>query len=147
MTSAEVILAQFGRSSCGAPCSEADVQRAEQLLGWRMPDDFRSLYLVFDGFRGPTEAQFLWPLFAKDGLVDFNRFLREGSDFPRGFVDSCVFFGDAGIGDMWGFKRELPGQVIRWSASWGEDFEIAGASPVDVWLKEKETYEEIEKKG
>jgi hypothetical protein len=146
MTASQTICTQFGGASCGAPCSEADIVRAERLLGCRLPDELRSLYLAFDGFRGPTEARFLWPLFAKEGLVDFNRFLREGSEFPHEFVASCIFFGDAGIGDMWGLKRDLPGQVIRWSASWGEDFEIAGASPIEVWLIEKKSYE-IENRG
>ena len=117
------------------------------MLGARFPRELRSLYLAFDGFRGPTEARFLWPLLAKDGIVDFNGFLREGSEFPRSFVSSCLFFGDAGIGDMWGFKDDLPGQIIRWSTSWGDDFEIAGTSMLDVWMGEKKTYDELARKG
>jgi len=147
MNPRETIHAQFGRAACGAPCSEADVSRAELFLGAPLPSELRSVYLVLDGFRGFAEARFLWPLFAKDGLVDFNRFLREGAEFPRAFVTSCIFFGDAGVGDMWGVKYDLPGRVIRWSASWGEDFDIAGSSPLEVWLSQKKIYDEIEKRG
>jgi len=147
MTSSEMIREQFGSGACGAPCSESDLARAEGLLGEHLPEDLRRFYFAFDGFRGPTGARFLWPLFAKDGLVDFNHFLRQGDEFPHEFVASCVFFGDAGIGDMWGLKRDLPGQVIRWSASWGDDFEIAGSSPVEAWLREKKSYDELAQMG
>ena len=147
MTAIEVIRTQFGDVACGAPCGEADIVRAEQALGEQLPSELRSYYLAFDGFRGPTQARFLWPLFARDGLVDFNRFLRQGDEFPNRFTTSCLFFGDAGVGDMWGLKHDLPGQIIRWSASWGEDFEIAGASMLEVWLHEKRSYDEIATKG
>lgn len=124
------------------PCTEEDLILAEESLGQRVPPAIRSLYLAFDGFRGPTNARFMWPLFGRDGLVEFNRFLRSGREFPKAFVSSCLFYGDAGIGDMWGIKDDLPGSVIRWNASWGEDFEEAGATPIDVWLKEKAVYDD-----
>ncbi|PTY02048.1 hypothetical protein DB347_25155 [Opitutaceae bacterium EW11] len=143
---AEEVRAQFTGFEFGPPCAEVEVTRAEHALGQQLPLAIRSLYLAFDGFRGPTNARFMWPLFGRDGLVEFNGFLRSGSEFPRAFVSSCVFYGDAGIGEVWGIKHELPGRVIRWNASWGEDFEDAGSAPLEVWLKEKAAYDELARK-
>jgi len=143
---AEIIRAQFAGFEFGSRCAEADVAHAEQILGSRLPPAIRDLYLAFDGFQGPTNARFMWPLLGKDGLVEFNLFLRNGSEFPKSFGSSCVFYGDAGIGDMWGIKDDLHDRVIRWSASWGEDYEESGATPLEAWLKEKSSYEQLGKK-
>lgn len=147
MTPVETIGSVFGNVACGHPCSESDIVRAELELGGQLPGELRLYYQAFDGFRGATDARFLWPLFGKDGLVGFNRFLRGGAEFPRHFTSSWVFFGDAGIGDMWGIKGDNPGHVIRWSVSWGEDFEIAGDSILNVWLTEKRRYDGLTQKG
>src|SRR5690349_16735751 len=128
MSIAQRVREEFSGFAFGAPCSTEDILRAERQLGESLPAQLRELYLAFDGFRGPTGAQFFWSLFGQNGLVEFNGFLRDGEEFPYAFVCSCVFFGDAGIGDMWGIKHDLPGKIIRWDATWGEDFEVAGDS-------------------
>ena len=125
----------------GTPATPDDLQRAEGELGEPIPPVLRDLYLAFDGFLGPTNAQFLWPLFAENGLVRFNNFLRAGDEFPHEFVSSCIFFGDEGIGAMWGIKRDLPDAIILWDAEWGEDYEIVGSSPLDDWTRSKRDYE------
>jgi hypothetical protein len=147
MDAIQTVRAEFSGFAFGEPATQGDIERAERELGESLPAVLRDFYRAFDGFRGPTEARFLWPLFAKSGLVDFNRFLREGNEFPHAFVSSCIFFGDAGIGDMWGIKRDLPGTVIRWDASWGEEYEVAGNSPLETWLAEKKFYEGLPEKA
>src|SRR5262249_37231707 len=105
---------QFAGFSFGAPGSEAAIQRAETALGEPLPRVLRELYGAFDGFLDPTDAVFFWPLFAgkwgDSALVDLNRFLREGDEFPRDFVSRCIFFGDDGGGPFWGMKMDLPGK-------------------------------------
>jgi len=145
MTPAQIIKEAFRGFPFGQPCTPANIARAEHDLE-SLPEELREFYRMFDGFHGPTDAHFFWSLFEKNGLVDFNRFLRSGDEFPHRFVSSCLFFGDAGIGDMWGIKRDLPGKVVRWDASWGEDFQIAGESLVEVWLAEKKTFDGLKKK-
>lgn len=127
----------------GEPATLEDLTRVESKVGEPLPAILRDLYLAFDGFRGPTNARYLWPLFGKDSLVEFNGFLRHGGEFPHDFVHSCIFFGDEGIGPMWGIKRDLPGSIICWDAEWGEDFEVVGATPLDVWLRSKHDFDAI----
>jgi hypothetical protein len=135
--------AMFTGRTFGPPCAEADIQRAEAALGEPLPPALRELYLAFDGFRGSTDASFLWPLFAEEGLVAMNQFFRGDALFPQELVLRCLFFGDNGCGPQWGFKSDLPGQVIRWSAAWGEEFEVVGTNLLDVWRVEKQSYDSI----
>lgn len=127
----------------GAPATPEDLLRAEEALGHPVPPPLRELYLAFDGFSGPTHAQFFWPLFAPNGLVEFNRFLRNGDEFPHDFVSSCVFFGDEGVGSMWGIKQDLPDSIILWDATWGEEYEVVGTCPLEVWEQAKGDYDEL----
>jgi SMI1 / KNR4 family (SUKH-1) len=143
----EEVQRHFAGFSFGAPCSDAEIQRAEAALGEPIPDVLRELYRAFDGFLGPTDSVFFWPLFAgkwgECGLVDLNRFLREGDEFPRDLVSRCIFFGDDGGGPFWGIKRDLPGKVICWDAEWGDEFHMVGENPLEVWIAAKKAYEEL----
>ncbi len=125
----------------GAPCTKADLYRAEILLGEPLPPVLRELYLAFDGLLGSTDAGFFWPLFGPEGLVEMNRFFRSNDLFPQELVSQCLFFGDNGCVPQWGIKRDLPGKVIQWDAEWGTDFEVLGDSPLDVWKSEKLLYD------
>jgi hypothetical protein len=81
------------------------------------------------------------------GLVQMNRFLRENAHgpFPQEIVSQCLFFGDDGIGAQWGFKKDLPGKIIKWDARWGKDFEVVGDGPLEASVAEKEIYDRIER--
>jgi hypothetical protein len=127
----------------GAPSTEADLRRAEAVLGEPLPPDLRQLYLAFDGFLGPTDAAFFWPLFGREGLIELNQFYRDDELFPQELVSRCLFFGDNGCGPQWGFKRDQPGKVIQWDAEWGADFEVVGDSPLEVWRAEKQFYDSL----
>lgn len=124
----------------GAPCHESDIARAEASLGEPLPVVLRELYMEFDGFRGPTDAAFLWTLFGREGLVGMNQFFRAESVFPQELMSRCLFFGDNGCGIQWALRRDLPDTVIQWEASWGGEFEVVGRNPIEVWRLEKELY-------
>lgn len=137
----------FAAYEFGSPCTEEQLARAELLLGERIPSLLRDLYLAFDGFLGPTHASFFWPLFEKrpgaGALVEMNRFLRSG-EFPEPLMSQCLFYGDAGVGPCWGLKRDMPGKIILWDAEWGDDFEIVGTNPLEVWLEGKRKHDALE---
>ena len=143
MAAADEVRKLFAGNSFGAPCTEADIRRAEEALGEPLPPGLRELYLAFDGFLGSTNAGFFWPLFGREGLVAMNKFYRGDDLFPQALVSQCVFFGDSGCGPQWGFKRDLPDKVIQWDAEWGADFEVVGDSPLDVWRAEKQSYDSL----
>jgi hypothetical protein len=141
MTAADEVRAMFPGHSFGAPCTEEDIRRAEGALGELLPPILRELYLSFNGFLGSTNAGFFWSLFGREGLVELNLFYRGHNVFPAELMSQCLFFGDNGCGQQWGFKRDLPGRVIQWDAEWGQDFEIVAGDPVDAWRVEKQLYD------
>jgi hypothetical protein len=143
MAAADEVRTLFAGYSFGAPCTEAELRRAEEALGESLPSVLQELYLAFDGFRGSTNAAFFWPLFGPEGLVVLNQFYRGDNLFPRALVSQCLFFGDDGCGPQWGLRRDLPGKIIRWDAEWGEDFEVVGATPLEVWRTTKQWYDSL----
>jgi hypothetical protein len=144
MTAADEVRAMFPGRPFGAPCNEADIVRAEAALGETMPTMLRDLYLAFDGFHGPTDAGFFWPLSGREGFVEMNQFFRADPVFPQELVSQCLFFGDNGCGAQWAVKRDLHDTVIQWEASWGAEFEVVGKSPAEVWRAEKQLYLEAD---
>jgi hypothetical protein len=148
---AEKVKAEFPNAAYGSPCSDEDIRRATAALGEPLPAILEEFYRAFNGFHGPTNAGFFWPLFASTnnptGLVEMNAFFRENVDdpFPREIVSQCLFFGGDGIGGQWAFKTDQPGKIIKWDASWGTDVEIVGDSPLEAWVAEKKVYDDMQR--
>lgn len=146
MATADDIREIFVGCFFGPPCTENDLRRAELALSAPLPPALRSLYAAFDGFRGPTNAGFFWPLFGRDGLVDRNLIYRD-EPFPIEWTSQCIFFGDYGCGAMWGIKWDLPNSVIAWDPEFGTDFDVVGCSPFETWRAEKQRYDALAEEG
>jgi hypothetical protein len=150
-TEAEKVKAELPDATYGPPCSDGDIRRAASASGEPLPAVLEEFYRTLNGFRGPTNAGFLWQLFASPmnptGFVEMNRFFRENADdpFPREIVSQCLFFGDDEIGAQWAFKKDQPGKIIKWDPRWGTDVEVVGDSPLEAWLAENEIYDRMER--
>jgi len=88
----------------GAPCSIEEINKAEKILEHPLPAELRNIYLNANGFRGPTHAAFLYPLFTQqtfnsETLVNFTVHLRNDPNQPK-FWQHAIAFGDYGIGDL-----------------------------------------------
>lgn len=143
----EAVKQLFAGNLFGPPCDEAQLAVAEAELQVAVPSELRCFYLAFDGFLGPTAAYFFWPLFARDnrreiGFVERNKWLRTSFEFPKELMSRCLFFGDDGCGSFWGVHHEVPGKVIEWKGAQGDEFEIAGTDPGDVWSRAKQRYDD-----
>lgn len=147
MRVAEEVRAHFVGRWFGSPATEAAIRGAEDALGEPLPPALRELYLAFNGFNGPIDAAFFWPLSAPEpgtgGLVEMNLFFRGNDLFPQELVAQCLFFGDNGIGPQWALHRDRPEQVIKWDARWGTEVEVSGATPLEAWLAEQRFYDEV----
>jgi hypothetical protein len=147
------VRSNFADCSFGAPCTEADLLRAEAALGEDLPSVLRELYRGFDGFRDPDDNQFLWPLFAlqlgQEALVETNQFFREGHFLSQDLAAQCLFFGAHACGPeyAWGIKRDLPGKVIEVHPYSDAPFSVIGNSPLDVWLAFKHQMREMRREA
>jgi hypothetical protein len=94
-------------TSFGQPGAEQQIADAERQLGHALPAALRRLYRAFDGFCGPANAAFLWPLFGDDGLVRRNLFGRSQRWAPS-WHGQVILFGDNGVGDYRGIPCDRP---------------------------------------
>lgn len=139
----------FSGGKFSPPCSEEGLKRAQAALGRPLPQELVELYRSFNGFLGTTMASFLWPVFRPDeimpGLVEMNLFFRNDPDvFPEAVVAKCLFFGSDGIGGNWGYHDDYAGKIIRWAPVDGDEVEVVGSTPLEVWLAEQASYDELE---
>jgi hypothetical protein len=122
------------------------IAEAERLLGHELPPQIKSLYLEFDGFKGPTDAPFLFPVLERPGgrgesLVTYTLFFRGEGYFPA-WVQDAVVLGDNGTGAAWFILLKEESQLVRWDAEW-EEYEPVEGSLLDAWYKEKAMYESL----
>jgi hypothetical protein len=149
MAMAQDIRQLFHGFPFGSACSPNDIAVAENRLGHSLPSMFRDLYLQFDGFTGPTNAAFFYPLlvpssFSQAALVEHTLFLRSEDYFPK-FLHRAVVFGDYGTGPCWAVSLDAPSRIIEWDAEWGEDYEVLEGTPFEIWKNKKEWYESLPK--
>lgn len=126
-------MSDLGALETGQPCTEREIIDAERILGFSLPQELRNVYLSVNGFAGPSEARFLYPLTRRESfslvtmlrLTQVLRGLPEAASLWR----AAVAFGDYGIGSTWGMTAE--GRVFEW---WPQD----GAEPffLDVSLQQ-----------
>lgn len=150
MSAAQRVQQLFHGFPFGPACRPNDIAVAEDRLGHPLPPILRDLYLQFDGFAGPTNAAFFYPLlvpssFSQAALVEHTLFLRSESYFPK-FLHRAVAFGDYGIGPSWVIALDTPDRIIEWDAEWGDDCEILEGSLFDIWKDKKEWYESLPKR-
>jgi hypothetical protein len=134
----------------GRPCTGEEIARAEKQLGHPLPPSVRELYEEINGFRGPTDAPFFFPLLDDPGnstrqsLVGYTLFLRSEDYFPS-FLANAVAVGDDGTGPMWLVFLDQPQRVALWDPEWGDEVEWLEGGLFDVWLKAKANYDAIRK--
>jgi hypothetical protein len=138
---------RFSEDKFGHPCDESQFVTAEKALGHLLPPILVDLYRNFDGFRGPTDAEFLYPLLlprrsTATSLVEHTKFLRSADYSPR-FIQRTVAVGDTGIGPCWLLEIDSPKRLLWWDAEWGEDYEVVPYGLPEAWYRAKEDYDSL----
>jgi hypothetical protein len=144
MFNPEEVRSTFPEGVFRAPVTLEQIAEAERLLGHQLPTQLRSLYLAFDGFQGPTNAPFLFPLLDRPGprgesLVTYTLFFR-GEDYFPSWVQRAIALGDSGTGTAWFMLVDEGDRLVRWDAEW-EEYETVEGNLLDAWCKEKALYE------
>jgi hypothetical protein len=126
------------------PASPDAVASAEQALGHPLPAPLRDLYSAFDGFEGPTNAPFMYPLLRAPSpmgaaLVPYTQFLRlECADVK--WLHRAVAVGGEGVGPSWFILLDDPETIVQWDAEWGDEYEVCSGTLLDVWIKSNALY-------
>ncbi len=141
MTTPEQLRNSFPNGVFGAPVSAQVIAEVEAELGHALPQVLRDLYLDFDGFMGPLNTPFLFPLRERpnamqESLLSFTRFLRD-EDYCPPWLHRAVAIGGDGSGSAWFVLLESPDGAVRWEAEWGPEYEQLEGSLLDIWLSKK----------
>jgi hypothetical protein len=128
------------------PATAAAIAQAEHELGHSLPDQLRNLYLEFDGFQGPTGANFLFPVFEwagpnSESLLTYTQFFR-GEDYFPDWLEHAVALGDNGTGTTWFVLLNQGERLVRWDAEW-EEYKHVDGSLLDAWVAGRKIYESI----
>lgn len=137
---------EFANGVFRKPVTVAAIAQVEQALGHPLPDQVRSLYLEFDGFQGPTGANFLFPVLERatpgsESLLTYTQFFRSEDYFPE-WLQRAVAVGENGTGATWFILLEERERVVQWDAEWEEYEEVKG-NLIDAWIEERKLYESV----
>jgi hypothetical protein len=126
------------------PADPAEVDQVERELGVPFPDWLRRIYLASDGFVGPSGVRYLYRLKERNGVSDFNLFLRQEWTDATWLKDAIVF-GDNGLGGsstvQWG---TLNGRLVEWCLGDGPEYQLLDVDIFGLWEREQRTWDELE---
>jgi SMI1 / KNR4 family (SUKH-1) len=145
----------------GPPASESEILRAEQALAMTMPEWLRETYRHFDGISGDINTPYLFPISDKNGLIDWNQFLRNewklmlpqwkesapGVDWKSLDVSRLLIIGNHGLGygNEWAVDLNHGSRVVRFDCSNFDEQPVIGETIVDVYQKHLEFLAECER--
>jgi hypothetical protein len=119
----------------------ADVERQ---LNVPMPPWLREVYLSCNGFSGPTDECYLYPLHGREGVGEFTLFLREQEWAPAWLECAIVFGYIGGSGSTTAHTVALDGQLIEWCYGDGERYTVLEGGLLDLWGKIQARWDEFE---
>ena len=127
----------------GEPATEEMIRAAEQALGVELPHWLREIYLGCDGFSGPTNVHYLYPLEGPGGVRAFTLFLR--SEWALPWLERAIIFSDNGVGTSctvhWG---ALDGKLITWCYGDEGAFSYLDCNLFDEWRREQEKWDSLD---
>ena len=136
----------FPQGRFASPATNEAISSAEAALGVRFPAQLRALYLECDGFREDRgNAKYLLSLTEEDfigSLISTTRFHWEeiGTFWPQLDLRPYIFFGFSCGDEAWGISWRRPDQIIAFHHHMEGDFEVAGASIVEVYKADYARY-------
>jgi cell wall assembly regulator SMI1 len=137
------VRSHFSNGQFGQPCAAEHIARAEEALGVLLPEALLDLYRAFDGFRGPTNAQYLFPLFS---CIDGGSSLCESTLFFRDWrmvdLSRFVFFGSSTADESWGISLNDPKKIIAYHHHMEDEYEVVGSDIFQVYLADEKKCQE-----
>jgi hypothetical protein len=113
----------------------------EQKLGKSLPKDVFAKYLEFNGFRGPTECQFLYTieLEKETDLLRVNSLIHNEDWFPSE-LESLLLIGDDGSGSFIAFDT-IKEVAVLWHPEDGTEIQETRNTISEMWEYVEGLYE------
>jgi hypothetical protein len=90
-------------SEYAAPASLEEIDKVEQVLNVKFPEELRNLLCETNGVKGEYKIDLIWSLYR---IKSDNELFRNNTDFKELFMpfDHLLFFADAGNGDQFAYS-------------------------------------------
>ncbi|MFJ2701914.1 SMI1/KNR4 family protein [Streptomyces sp. NPDC087428] len=128
----ELISPWLSTLEVGEPAGEADLYRAESILGHPLPSVLRQLLVEFDGVADEYGTDVVW---STQQIADSNLEFRNSGEFAELYApfDRLLFFGDNGGGDQFALQvGALGDEVLVWDHETDERSVVAPSLPTYV---------------
>jgi hypothetical protein len=129
------------------PAHPQEIDDVGRELGVQFPSWLRHIYLATDGFLGPTGVRYLYRLGGSDGVLNFNRFLRQEWNEAT-WLSKAIIFAENGVGGTltvhW---AALDGQLIEWCYGDGSEYQVLDCDIFTVWAREQKNWDGLEAEG
>ena len=126
------------------PADASAIAAAETRVGVVFPQWLRNLYLACNGFRGPTQWEYLLPLEGCEGLVEFTQFLRAEEWAPPWLARAVVFGSDTGSLSLTTHFVALDGALVTWTFGDGPVFVEFDGTVYDLYRREQALWDELD---
>ncbi len=130
-------------ASFDPPATVALIDAAESAVGVSFPDWLCEIYLACNGFRGPTDVRYLYPLDGREGVVEFTLFLR--TEWSAPWLNRAIIFSDNGVGGTctvhW---AACDGRLIEWCYGDGDKYTVVDGDLYDVLRREQALWDDME---
>jgi hypothetical protein len=144
MSTVAAIRKHINAAKFGPPCADDQIAEVEGRLGCRLPGELRELYYAFDGFRGPGNAQYLFPLLkCADGGSSLLDMTLQFRDCELLDLSQFIFFGSTTADECLGHGLSEPTRIIRYHHHMEKEFEPAGANILEAYLADMAKWREI----
>ncbi len=125
------------------PLPEA-IADTERKLGVPMPPWLREVYLCCNGFSGPTDECYLYPLEGGKSVANFTLFLR-GEEWAPAWLNRAIVFGyTGGSGSGTTHAVALDGRLIEWCYGDGDQFTVLDGGLFALWRRIQAEWDELD---
>lgn len=113
--------------------TKQQIKNIEQKLGKYLPEDVVARYLESNGFRGPTECQFLYTFESEKetDIVRVNELIHNEDWFPVE-LESLLLIGDDGCGSFIAFDTNKKAAVL-WHPEDGTEIQETKNTVSEMW--------------
>ena len=125
------------------PADASAIAAAEAKVRVAFPHWLRELYLACNGFRGPTQWEYLIPLEGREGLVEFTEFLRAEDWAPPWLSRAVVFGSDINSGTLTTHFVALDGKLVTWTLGDAGEFVPFDGTVYDLYRREQAGWDEL----
>ncbi|MFC1853485.1 SMI1/KNR4 family protein [candidate division CSSED10-310 bacterium] len=128
-----------------APCSQDEMNKAEEELRFSLPPVLKEIYNHYNGIVGPYRTYFLFPLGVNEidkeySLVSWNLFWQPDGNAIPDWISEFVAYGFSSAQETWAMRRTEPYDIIVYYLPDSDEFKQFKGDLVDLIIADQEGF-------